>query len=106
MGEAHKSAASESDEISQFLTMRRWLEANRSEALPSIRSIQVAIQRHCKALAASGQLLLRRGRYGHLLGPYFGDVVLACLRDDSTRRADSLQRAKRSRDRRNIVVQS
>lgn len=83
----HDTDTPHAPEIARFRGRFAWRRDHGGDLFPSDASLEWFIRRHRDRLIASGQLLLRHGRGGNLVGPRFGDVALEIMREESRARA-------------------
>jgi len=76
----------ETDErCADFMTHRAWVADRGGELFSTFSSAEWFIRLHRQRLVESGQLIIRRGSGGSLVGPRFDAVVLQILREESER---------------------
>lgn len=67
-------------DLGQYRRARKWQRDNPSDIFPTWATLEWFIRQHRQELIASGQLIVRRGSSGTLLGPQFEHVVLDIMR--------------------------
>ena len=71
------------ERLTDFHTLRDWVDAHGGAIFPTFSSAEWFIRTHRPRLVESGQLILRKGSAGSLVGPGFERVVLDILREES-----------------------
>ncbi|WP_295450611.1 hypothetical protein [uncultured Thiodictyon sp.] len=82
---ATKVAGDETDRFSGYQPLRPWVSAYGGHIFSSFSAAEWFIRGHRAELVRSGQLIVRRGAAGSLVGPQFERVVLDILRGESLR---------------------
>ncbi len=71
------------EKVSEFITVRDWAADHGGDAFRTFSALEWFIRRHRAELVESGQLILRKGQGGSLVGPRFGELTLEILRRES-----------------------
>lgn len=72
-----------SDRLSDFIPIRDWQLDNAGEVFKTFAACEWFVRKHRRELVESGQLIIRRGAAGSLVGPGFGTLVLEILKRES-----------------------
>lgn len=75
----------EHDRLSDWTTARDWVKQEGGKVFPTFASLEWFIRRHRQRIIESGQLIVRKGSAGSLVGPGFARVVLEIMREESAR---------------------
>ena len=78
------------ERVADYRPLRDWVADCGGRTFPTFSSAEWFIRRNRDRLIQSGQLIIRKGSAGSLVGPDFDAVVLDILRDES---ACGLQKA-------------
>lgn len=73
----------ETERVADYRPLRDWVADRGGSAFPTFSSAEWFIRRNRDRLVQSGQLIIRKGSAGSLVGPGFDAVVLDILRDES-----------------------
>lgn len=73
----------ETERVADYRPLRDWVADRGGSAFPTFSSAEWFIRRNRDRLVQSGQLIIRKGSAGSLVGPSFDAVVLDILRDES-----------------------
>ena len=71
------------EQVADYRPLRDWVADRGGSAFPTFSSAEWFIRRNRDRLLKSGQLIIRKGSAGSLVGPGFDAVVLDILRDES-----------------------
>ena len=71
--------------LTSFRPWREWVATNGGDVFAAPSSFEWFCRRHRAPLVESGQLILRPGKAGNLVGPEIGRIVLDILRAESLR---------------------
>lgn len=77
----------ESSQLAHYLTARVWHKTHPNPFFPTYDSFEWFIRMNRAELVESGQLILRRGSAGSLIGPGFDAKVLEIMRRKSAQQA-------------------
>jgi len=72
----------EVERVADFVPVRTWIADCGGSAFSTFSAFDWFCRRHRARLLKSGQLIVRRGSAGNLVGPRFDAVVLAILREE------------------------
>lgn len=75
---------SQSENLASFRPWREWVADDAGDVFPTFASFEWFCRRHRARLVRSGQLILRPGSAGNLVGPNISNEVLAILREESS----------------------
>jgi hypothetical protein len=73
----------ENERVADFTPFKDWVIDCGGKTFQTHSAAEWFIRRHRARLVQSGQLIVRKGQAGSLVGPQFDSVVLAILRDES-----------------------
>lgn len=62
-----------------FRRSRNWVAEFGGDLFPTHSSFEWFVRQHRQELIESGELIIRRGRAGALVGPNFGQIAVAIL---------------------------
>lgn len=62
-----------------FRKYRNWVAEQGGDIFPTVGSFEWFVRQHRDELMASGELIIRRGSGGSLVGPNFGRLAIAIL---------------------------
>jgi len=71
------------ERLAAFIPLREWAAQHGGATFPTYSSLEWFLRNHRPRLVESGQLILRKGSAGSLVGPGFERVVLDILREES-----------------------
>ncbi|WP_078119610.1 hypothetical protein [Thiosocius teredinicola] len=71
-----------------FKKRREWVIEDGGELFGTVGSFDWFVRQHRQELVDSGELIIRRGPGGSLVGPGFGDVAIGILQREARRIAD------------------
>lgn len=71
------------ESIGEFRRLRDWVADDGGDAFQTFAAAEWFIRKHRAELVEAGELILRRGNCGSLVGPGFGALVLKILRRES-----------------------
>jgi len=74
--------AEQVERVADFMPSRAWVADRGGHAFSTFSAFDWFIRRHRDRLIQSGQLIVRRGSAGNLVGPRFDAEVLAILREE------------------------
>jgi hypothetical protein len=77
------NAQIDDDTITDFKPTAVWHEENPSPALRTLGAVEWKIRAYFDELVESGQFIPGNGRSPNLVGPRFGQVLLALMRRDA-----------------------
>ena len=66
-----------------FRRHRNWVTESGGDLFPTLGSFEWFVRRHRAELIASGELIVRRGPGGTLVGPNFGRVAVEILQREA-----------------------
>ena len=69
--------------IADFRKAREWVSERGGDIFPTLGSLEWFIRTHRHELIRSGQLIVRRGSGGTLIGPEFDRVALQIIQRES-----------------------
>lgn len=71
------------ERVADYRPLRDWVADCGGQTFPTFASAEWFIRRNRDRLIQSGQLIIRKGSAGSLVGPEFDSVVLDILRESS-----------------------
>ena len=74
-------AAGPTERVADFMPIRNWVAFHGGDMFRTFSSMDWFIRRNRERLLASGQLIIRNGPGGNVVGPRFDDIVLEILRE-------------------------
>lgn len=75
-------------DIRAYLRSREWVEQHGGSVFRTHGAFEWFVRQHRDELLASGELIVRKGAGGTLIGPRFGEVVAEILRRESSQQCD------------------
>lgn len=75
--------SSEPHAPAEYLRYRDWVAQQGGAVFPTVGSFEWFIRRHRDELIQSGELIVRRGPGGTLVGPGFGRLAVAIMRREA-----------------------